>query len=190
MTVMPSAGNPWGARFMAMFHMSGDSALFRTLKQLRAAGARREGVMWYLDGERYVPLYEAKLVHQFDHRWAEYQDDGKTTRDLSDADKQDPNRCVQPRYWVAEAEVESRLQARGWARGWLLGWRDITNATNERTVIAGVVPRVGVGNNFPLMFLGSVVTRFSAKWRYSGYERRPRMKRYSWHSGWQCPASA
>jgi len=34
---------------------------------------------------------------------------------------------------------------------WLIGWRDITNATNERTVIASVVPRVGVGNNMPLM---------------------------------------
>ena len=48
--------------------------------------------------------------------------------------------------------MEDRLATRGWDRGWLLGWRDITNATNERTVIAGVVPRVGVGNNFPLMF--------------------------------------
>mgnify|MGYP001365116646 CR=1 FL=1 len=37
---------------------------------------------------------------------------------------------------------------------WLMGWRDITNATNERTVIASVVPRAGVGNNMPLMFFG------------------------------------
>jgi hypothetical protein len=34
---------------------------------------------------------------------------------------------------------------------WLMGWRDITNATNERTVIASVLPRVGVGNKIPLM---------------------------------------
>jgi len=24
--------------------------------------------------ERYVPLYEAKMMHQFDHRWATYDD--------------------------------------------------------------------------------------------------------------------
>jgi hypothetical protein len=35
---------------------------------------------------------------------------------------------------------------------WLMGWRDITNATNERTVIAAAFPEVGVGNNLPLMF--------------------------------------
>ncbi len=40
---------------------------------------------------------------------------------------------------------------------WLMGWRDITNATNERTVIASVVPRVGVGNNMPLMLFGQDV---------------------------------
>ena len=31
-----------------------------------------------------------------------------------------------------------------------MGWRDICRSTDERTVIAGVVPRVGVGNKMPL----------------------------------------
>ena len=35
---------------------------------------------------------------------------------------------------------------------WLMGWRDITNATNERTVISSVVPLVGVGHTMPLWF--------------------------------------
>jgi len=47
--------------------------------------------------------------------------------------------------------------AQGWDRQWLMGWRDITNATNERTVIASVVPMAGVGNQMPLMFTGSQV---------------------------------
>ena len=56
-----------------------------------------------------------------------------------------------PRYWVTETDAHERLTAKGWNRSWLMGWRDITNATNERTVIATVFPRVGVGNNLPLM---------------------------------------
>ncbi|MFP5406195.1 MAG: hypothetical protein ACLGHY_07595, partial [Gammaproteobacteria bacterium] len=32
------------------------------------------------DPARYVPLYEAKMIHQFDHRWATY--DGAGARDL------------------------------------------------------------------------------------------------------------
>lgn len=36
---------------------------------------------------------------------------------------------------------------------WLMGWRDITNATNERTVIASVIARAAVGNKMPLINL-------------------------------------
>ena len=38
-----------------------------------------------------------------------------------------------------------------WKRNWLLGFRDVTNATNERTAIFSLLPRVGVGNNTPLV---------------------------------------
>lgn len=100
-----------------------------------------------------LPLYEAKLIHQFDHRWATY--DGNETRDLTAAEKADPLCVVTPRYWVPAAEVEARLAAKGWTRPWLLGWRDITNATNERTVIAAVIPRVGVGDKYLLMLIDS-----------------------------------
>ena len=33
---------------------------------------------------------------------------------------------------------------------WLMGFRDITNSTNERTVMGGVFPRSAVGNNLPV----------------------------------------
>jgi hypothetical protein len=60
----------------------------------------------------------------------------------------DPLYCSVPRYWVDAAEVRERNRG---DRGWLLGFRDITNTTNERTVIAGVFPLVGVGHVMPLM---------------------------------------
>ncbi|MDD5035601.1 MAG: hypothetical protein PHE55_12675 [Methylococcaceae bacterium] len=146
---MTSAANPWGISFMAMMHMSNDSHLF--------ADAPGPGLL---------PLYEAKMIHQFDHRWATYlpSPSGKskargakpaggegTSRDVTLAEKSDPHFTVTPRYWVSEAEVNERLDNKGWTRGWLMGWRDICRATDERTVIAAVVPRVGVGNQMPLM---------------------------------------
>ncbi|GIX15831.1 MAG: hypothetical protein KatS3mg119_0017 [Rhodothalassiaceae bacterium] len=145
-------GNPWGVSFMAMFHMSNDSHLFRTWRQLEEAGARREGAGWVEpSGAVWVPLYEAKMIHQFDHRWASYEPEGESSRDVGDDEKCDPAFLPLPRYWVPEREVEERLSAKGWTRGWLMGWRDITNATNERTVIAAAFPRVGVGDKFLLM---------------------------------------
>ena len=105
-------------------------------------------------GPGLLPLYEAKMVHQFDHRWATYEERKKDgtpgTRELVDEEKLDPDFTVLPRYWVRESDVEERLAER-WTPGWLLGWRDISNATNERTVISAVIPRVGVGHVMPLV---------------------------------------
>jgi hypothetical protein len=149
------AGNPWSITFMRMFDLTNDSRVFRTARQLVDAGAVRAGPDWVLgDGARMVPLYEGKMIHQFDNRWATYESDGETSRDATAAEKSDPTFASTPRYWVPEVEVAGRLGGRGASRKWLMGWRDITNATNERTVIAAAFPRAGIGNSLPLFFPG------------------------------------
>ena len=95
--------NPWGLSFsQGLFNMTSDSALF-------------------VDGPAPVghpprqPLYEAKMIHQFDHRWATYVGaasgvDGEVeTADVDDAQKADPAYTVRPRYWVDEREVLARI---------------------------------------------------------------------------------
>lgn len=99
--------------------------------------------------ERYLPLYEAKMMHQFTHRWATYQPNGKT-RDMTLDELRDPNAVPLPRYWVDEREVEARLEH--WNRGWLLGFREVTNVTNERSAILTIIPRTSVGHKMPLIF--------------------------------------
>lgn len=93
--------NPWGISFQRMLDMSNDSGLF-----FDAPVA--EGVT------RRLPLYEAKMIHQFDHRWATYVDapdkpDGVETDDVSADQKADPSFTVRPRYWVEEREVLARI---------------------------------------------------------------------------------
>lgn len=150
-----SAGNPWGIEFrQGLFNMTSDSGLFRTAAQLTADGAQRDCSIWVgRDNQMWVPLYEAKMVHQFDHRWATYEDNGADSRDMTDAEKSNPASFVMPRYWIKKSDKEAALAGRP-VRQWLMGWRDITNATNERTVIASVIPYVGVGNNMPIWFVG------------------------------------
>lgn len=157
-----TAGNLWGISFFTMFHMSNDSGLFRTAAQLTADGARRDVPNWIgRDGAVWVPLYEAKMVHQFDHRWATYEDNGSDSRDMTDAEKSEPATFAQPRYWIKDSDKESALAGRP-ARQWLMGFRGITNATNERSFIAGVIPYVGVGNSLPVMFADSATAEFQA----------------------------
>ena len=255
--------NPWGITFQqGLFNMTSASDLFRNAEDLEKIGFARNGTDWeHSDGRRYVPLYEAKMIHHYDHRWATYEgeDEEQGTRDVTLEEKQDPNFEPTPRYWVPEDEVDMRASrvptrlktafkkddAEGclkilaeWVLGstpglspqnpvaslrdiqahmaavlgpqatspnvvgrslqnwlsasaprgvemqrytpldqedlvfikeyggrwlelagdlidrkkprWLMGWRDICRSTDERTVVGGMFPKVGVGNNLPI----------------------------------------
>lgn len=98
--------NPWNVSFkQGLFNMTSASHLFHTYEQLDDQGAQLEGNQFHLDGTRYLPLYEAKMVHHYDHRFATYETDGETTRDTTLAEKQQANYAPLPRYWVEEREV-------------------------------------------------------------------------------------
>ena len=149
-------GNPWGLRFLSMFHMANDSGLFRTRAELASAGWRLAGNRFERDGEAMLPLYEAKMVHQFDHRFGSYEgqsgaqaNQGKLP-ELDHVAHTDPGRVTLPRYWVPLDEVAARLD-NIWDRGWMLGWRDITRASDTRTVIACIIPRAAVNDKFLVM---------------------------------------
>ena len=84
-------GNPWGIQFSTMFNMTTASNLF--LDEPEADS---------------YPLYEAKMLHQYDHRWATYEPDG-TVRDVTLEEKMNPDYEVTPRYWVPKREVLNRI---------------------------------------------------------------------------------
>jgi hypothetical protein len=96
-----------------------------------------------------LPLYEAKLIHHYDHRWATYGGDA-TCRDVTQAEKQDPSLQVTPRYWVEQSEVQARLKVQGWGVQWLMGWRDVCRNTDERTMVTDVIPVAGTNHKFML----------------------------------------
>jgi SOS-response transcriptional repressor LexA len=153
------AGNQWGVSFLRMFDMATDSPLFRTADQLEADGWTLRGNIFERAGERYLPLYEAKMVDQFDHRAGTYT----VTRinNVDDDMKADPNFAAMPRYWVAEREVLTRLSRR-WTHSWLAGWQDVTDVnTMARSVKSALLPLVGVGDTFLLMFVRPELGRYS-----------------------------
>jgi len=66
-----------------------------------------------------LPLYEGKMIHQFDPYFAK------------------------PRYWIREndgAESLENSKAAEWFRGYRFAIRDVSNATNERTCLATILP--------------------------------------------------
>jgi hypothetical protein len=153
--------NPWGVQFAAMFHMTNDSRLFKDRAEMEKDGWNLEGNAFAKGKARYLPLYEAKMVHHFDHRLGTY--DGQTQAQsnqgilprVTPEQHVAPDFLALPWFWVPEAEVEAAIGDK-WRRGWFLGWRDICRSTDERTVIAAFIPRSGVGNQFPVVFSAEV----------------------------------
>ena len=158
-------GNPWAVKFMTMFHMSNDSHLFHTCEELEAEGWTLRGNVFHKGKQEMLPLYEGKMIHHYDYRWATFERDG-TSRSAKPDEKRDPSFDILPRYWVQKREVDARLVGR-WDRKWLLGFRNIARSTDIRTLIATSLPRAAVGHGVPLIasdaddFLQAALTSYA-----------------------------
>jgi hypothetical protein len=151
-------GNPWDIRFVTMFHQTNDAELFQAPEALKEQGFRLEGNRWRKGQRVFLPLYEAKMVQAYDHRAASvviqagnWVRQGQTEA-TSLVQHQNPEFVVQPRWWVEDKEVE-RVRG-GAARPAYLCYKDVTSPTNQRTVIAALVPDVAVVNSAPLVLTG------------------------------------
>lgn len=157
--------NPWGISFLRMFDMTNDSHLFKTAEELKGDG------FYFVEGNKYkkkitdeetkeeqevyyLSLYEAKMIHYFDHRYAEgiISDERLISTQASElvpvSKKENPQFSINPRFWVMEQEVQNQIDD---GRKWFICFRDIARATDVRTCIATIIPYVGVGNTLPLI---------------------------------------
>lgn len=130
--------NPWGVRFMRQLDMASDSNLFVTEP-----------------GQGRLPLYEAKMIEQYDHRAGSYEHRGdeRGFRVLPSTpinSYENPGYSVTPYYWIDEKEVQARISDK-WDRRWFIGFKDVTSAVAYRTFILSVIPYSGVGHTMPLI---------------------------------------
>ena len=156
--------NPWNVKFSRMLDMSNDSYLFRTYAQLTAQGATLNGnTFTTVDGETYIPLYEGKMIWHYNHHFGSWPKEGERPNSInmpSEDELANPDSCIMPWYWVPLSVVNDRLVKYDrdgnvvwkWTHNWMLCFRDISKSTNERTLIATIVPKQGFNNKTPIIF--------------------------------------
>lgn len=143
----------WPVRYARMFDMTNDSKLFLKEAELKKDGWSPLALNhWAKDGEEAVPLYEGKMVQMFDHRAADVVvNEANVHRAaqqeaISHAEKANPARCPKPQYFVKRSDVHIARPA------WSLAFKDVTAPTNVRTMIAALLPLVGMGNTLPFLY--------------------------------------
>ena len=138
-----------------MFDMTNDSGLFRTAWQLNDESFYPvKGNRWKRGEEWYLPLYQGRMIHQFDHRAGSVRVNSDSTHnpyvteDVTEEQHSDPGFLPHTQYWVPAPDVAPTLPE---SLGYTLGFRDIARSTDVRTMIASVVPWAGYGNTTPLL---------------------------------------
>ena len=176
--------NPWGINFTQMFNMTTASHLFRTYEQLKNDNWVLQGNIFTRGDEHYLPLYEAKMFDQYDHRFGTFADMPKETRfkpkvripSIPSSEKKDVHSVTIPRYWLSASTVFEKTSelatlnldrkcqplnklVKSFSRvssnssiseehlfEFCQVFRDVTSATNERTLVSGIVPESAIGH--------------------------------------------
>ncbi len=113
----------WNLKLCNEFHMTGSSWLFKTDSK---------------PGR--LPLYEGKMIHQFTHTWGKPQywlDEGEAREELVKTRLSAINRKLKAADLEIDVDEDDLLLDYDFHR---LAFRDVAASTNERTMIATVLP--------------------------------------------------
>ncbi len=156
----------WPVTYKRMFDMSINSHLFCSKEELQ--GQKGKVINMADPGKipedgQWLPFYEGKMMQAFDHRAADIVVNQANMfrpaqqRLLQDSEKVNPDRRPRWRYYV-HGDAKHWF----WPDEWVIAFKDITSATNMRTMIAGILPRAAVSHKLPLLLLNDNITRRSS----------------------------
>jgi hypothetical protein len=98
-----------------------------------------------------VPVFESKMIHLFDHRFADIINADGRTKTLTDSDKGDPTRLSRPRHLLQRKALDRFIRNR-WNESWLIVWRDTARNDDVRTLISCIIPySAPTRNNLPVL---------------------------------------
>ncbi|HSK46628.1 MAG TPA: N-6 DNA methylase [Coriobacteriia bacterium] len=95
-----------------------------------------------------IPLYEGRMVSQYDHRAKGYRRGRGRQAEWEDLAFADSSKSIQPQWYLPETKVPVKLQQR--YRRYRIGFCDVASPTNERTLVATLIPaEAACGHSVP-----------------------------------------
>jgi len=105
--------------YLAELHMGGNRDLF-------------------IQGQEGLPLYEGRMVGQFDYRFKTYVSGHGNSSVWDERSFDDPHKAITPQWRVLHENVPSRVGDR--IHRYRLGFRDVAQPRDERSLIATLIP--------------------------------------------------
>jgi hypothetical protein len=139
----------WGISYAREFDMTNDSKLFIGRDKAEASGFEPDeyGRWVNADGEVLLPVYEGRMVGQFDFSekgWVSGKGRSAVWREIPWSDKK-----IEPQFLMRLSVFASHsIEMAGGVRTCFM---DVTSATNRRTMISAVIPNYPAGNKVPLL---------------------------------------
>lgn len=133
---------------LLMFRQNLHAHLVFSAEHLEEQGCHREDNRWVKGSKTFLPLYEAKMIAPYNHRYATWET-GDKIHPLSEEDLSDTSLVAQPRYWISEKEVN--LKTVNYPHRWFLTFREITNAHNKQVSIFAFVDYAGLLGTLPYL---------------------------------------
>jgi hypothetical protein len=149
--------NPWGAFYLRLVDYSDHAEELIQMSEAVRDGFRRTGWAWKdPKGEILLPVYESKLINQFDILAAHYIDDEKIA-EVSEQDKQISDFSQTPRFLVRGSFYQELMQKHeSFNKEWMLAYRDVTDSrASVRTVITTAIPRLPASRKLPILGVDS-----------------------------------
>ena len=146
-------------RHVRQSDMTNDSDEFLTKEQLEADGYYPVALnRWRKGSEEMLPLYQGRMINHYDHRYnsvrvnLENVNRPYVNEDVTDDQHDNPHFLPAHYYWVDSEFVRQKFPDEP---RFAVGFKLITKDTNERTLIASVVPWAGYGNSLPILVCNS-----------------------------------
>jgi len=161
--VLGDKASEWGVHYTTGLHMAAEADKLRDFEELSAEGFAPVEFQWMKkEVVTFVPLYEGKFIHQFDHRFASFEGILREkrfgikagTHTPSTDQKSNPAYHIMPRYWISEDDAASDREARDLRSSWAIAFRDTTNViSNFRTSVACICSGVAFNYKAPNIVL-------------------------------------
>jgi hypothetical protein len=117
----------------------------------------------FTDDPSGVPVYEGRMVWQYDHRAKAYKSGRGRSAEWVDLEWGSPRKGITPQWYISQVHLPERILDR--VASYRIGFCDVASPTNERSLVAAIIPPSTVcGHKVPTLMFRPSSAAYAVLW--------------------------